>query len=61
MGVLVDLRIDDELANIVAFTGKPNAAGDDRYLVNAQAGELDVVLPDPGSFPEEASAYHGKW
>jgi hypothetical protein len=28
--------------------------GDDRYLVDAQAGELDVVLPDPGVFPEES-------
>lgn len=53
MGVLVDLRIDDELANIVAFTGNPSSPGDERYLVNAQAGELDVVLPDPGVFPEE--------
>jgi hypothetical protein len=53
MGVLVDPRATDELANIVAFSGNPAAAGDDRYLVDAQAGELDVVLPDPGVFPEE--------
>lgn len=53
MAVLVDPRIQNELANIVAFSGNPNSPGDDRYLVNAQAGELDVVLPDPGVFPEE--------
>jgi pyruvate, water dikinase len=53
MAVLVDLRIKNELANIVAFSGNPTSPGDDRYLVNAQAGELDVVLPDPGVFPEE--------
>ena len=53
MAVLVDLRIKNELANIVAFSGNPTSLGDDRYLVNAQAGELDVVLPDPGVFPEE--------
>lgn len=53
MGVLVDPRATGELANIVAFSGNPTASSDDRYLVNAQAGELDVVLPDPGVFPEE--------
>ncbi len=54
MAVLVDPRATGELANIVAFSGNPNAPGDDRYLVDAQAGELDVVLPDPGVFPEES-------
>jgi hypothetical protein len=54
MAVLVDPRAKGELANIVAFSGNPAAPGDDRYLVDAQAGELDVVLPDPGVFPEES-------
>jgi pyruvate, water dikinase len=54
MAVLVDPRATGELANIVAFSGNPTAPGDDRYLVDAQAGELDVVLPDPGVFPEES-------
>jgi phosphoenolpyruvate synthase/pyruvate phosphate dikinase len=54
MAVLVDPRIQNELANIVAFSGNPTSPGDDRYLVDAQAGELDVVLPEPGVFPEES-------
>jgi hypothetical protein len=53
MGVLVDLRSGDELANMVAFTGDPNIAGDHRYLVNAQKGELEVVSPTPGTWPEK--------
>jgi pyruvate, water dikinase len=51
MAVLVDPRIQKELANIVAFSGNPTAT-DERYLVNAQAGELAVVAADPGVFPE---------
>jgi phosphoenolpyruvate synthase/pyruvate phosphate dikinase len=53
MAVLVDPRATGELANIVAFSGNPTAKSDDRYLVDAQAGELAVVLPEPGVFPEE--------
>ena len=53
MGVLVDLRSGDELANAVAFTGDPNLAGDRRHLVNAQKGELEVVSPTPGTWPEK--------
>ena len=52
MAVLVDPRIQDELANIVAFSGNPTTPGDSRYLVNAQAGELAVVSADPGVYPE---------
>jgi pyruvate,water dikinase len=52
MGVLVDERYADELANMVVFTGDPNLAGDDRFLINAQAGDLEVVSPDPGTWPE---------
>jgi hypothetical protein len=52
MGVLVDTRVDDERANMVAFTGNPTA-DDDRYLVNSQAGEVDVVSTEPGVWPEQ--------
>ena len=52
MGVLVNTRAVDEAANAVAFTGNPTADGDDRYLVNAQVGEIEVVSSDGGSTPE---------
>jgi hypothetical protein len=52
MGVLVDTRTKDELANIVAFTGNLLLRGDRRYLVNAQVGELDVVSAVAGVWPE---------
>jgi pyruvate,water dikinase len=53
MAILVDLRSGDESANMVVFSGDPNLPGDDRVLVNAQLGELEVVSPDPGTFPEK--------
>ncbi len=53
MGLLVDLRVGDEAANMVAFTGDPSLAGDHRFLVNAQLGDLEVVSPDPGTWPEK--------
>ena len=28
-------------------------AGDGRFLINAQAGELEVVSPEPGTWPEK--------
>ncbi|MFT5682705.1 MAG: pyruvate,water dikinase [Myxococcota bacterium] len=52
MGILVNSRSKDELANAVAFTGNPTSDGDDRYLINAQEGELEVVSAEPGVFPE---------
>lgn len=52
MGVLCDTRSNDELANIVAFTGNPSSDTDDRYLVNAQYGELEVVSAEAGVYPE---------
>jgi pyruvate,water dikinase len=52
MGILVNDRSKDEQANAVAFTGNPTSEGDDRYLINAQEGELEVVSADPGVFPE---------
>jgi hypothetical protein len=50
--VLVNDRSESEQANIVAFTGNPSSDGDDRYLVNAQLGDLDVVSAEPGVWPE---------
>ena len=52
MGVLVVNRSNDEQANMVAFSGNPTSMDDDRYLVNAQEGELEVVASDPGILPE---------
>lgn len=52
MGILVNTRSKDERANIVMFTGDPSR-DDDRVLVNAQVGELDVVSALPGVFPEQ--------
>jgi hypothetical protein len=53
MAVLVDPGAKDELSSIVAFSGNPTAPGNEWYLVDAQAGELDVVLPDLDVFPEK--------
>ncbi len=55
MGVLGDLRSGDGLTNMVAFTGNPGLAGDARFLVNAQQGELEVVSPEPGTWPEKTA------
>jgi hypothetical protein len=52
MGVLCNDRSKDEQANIVAFTGNPTSAGDDRFLINAQEGELEVVAAEAGVYPE---------
>ncbi len=53
MGILVDERLGNELANMVVFTGDPNLTGDQRFLVNAQQGDLEVVSPEPGTWPEQ--------
>lgn len=53
MGVLINTRSKNERANFVAFTGNPTQASDERMLVNAQAGELDVVAAEPGLVPEK--------
>lgn len=53
MGILVNTRSKDEQVNAVAFTGNPTSEGDDRYLVNAQLGEFDVVSSEPGVYPEK--------
>ena len=52
MGVLVNERSQAELANLVAFNGNPVTPNDARYLINAQKGELPVVSPEPGIWPE---------
>ncbi|HCP45357.1 MAG TPA: hypothetical protein DIU15_04915 [Deltaproteobacteria bacterium] len=54
MGILVNTRTGDEQANIVAFTANPTSTTDDRMLVNAQLGELDVVAAEPGVVPEKS-------
>jgi hypothetical protein len=51
MGILVNTRSKDEQVNAVAFTGDP-VKDDDRILVNAQIGSLDVVSAEPGVVPE---------
>lgn len=53
MAVLVNERSGTEDANMVAFSGNPLVRGDARYLVNAQVGELPVVSPEPGMWPEQ--------
>lgn len=53
MGLLCSTRSNDEQANAVAFSGNPVVADDDRYLVNAQEGEIEVVSTDPGIVPED--------
>jgi hypothetical protein len=51
MGILVNTRSLDEQVNIVMFSGDP-ISDDDRFLVNAQDGEHDVVSGEPGLTPE---------
>jgi len=52
MGILVNTRSKDERVNAVAFTGNP-VADDDRLLLNAQVGWLDVVSAEAGVYPEQ--------
>lgn len=52
MGILVFSHYIGEQANAVAFSGNPGSMEDDRYLVNAQEGELEVVSSKPGEYPE---------
>ena len=56
MAVLVNERSEGELANMVAFSGNPLVRRDTRYLVNSQTGELPVVSPAPGMWPERRPA-----
>jgi hypothetical protein len=53
MGILVNSQSGNEKCNIVAFTGNPGAE-DNRYLFNAQIGDMPVVSAGPGIFPEKA-------
>ncbi len=53
MGILVNPRTTLEVANAVAFSGNPLGINDPRYLVSAQAGEIDVVSSRPGVWPEQ--------
>ncbi|MBN2496036.1 MAG: hypothetical protein JXR96_15695 [Deltaproteobacteria bacterium] len=52
MAILVSRAFQDEIANGVAFTGNPQDAMDDRYLINAQLGDEAVVGNDPAIVPE---------
>jgi len=52
MGILVFTHYIDEQANMVAFSGVPGTMGDDRFMVNAQEGDLAVVSSEPGVYPE---------
>ncbi|MDP2313881.1 MAG: PEP/pyruvate-binding domain-containing protein [Pseudomonadota bacterium] len=52
MAVLVNTQSEDEQANIVGFTGHPTL-DDPRWLVESQAGDLDVVSAEPGVWPEQ--------
>jgi hypothetical protein len=53
MAVLVSEGFPDEISNGVAFTGNPDVVTDRRYLINAQVGDISVVLPEPGILPEK--------
>lgn len=55
MGILVDTRAKDEQVNAVAFTGHP-VLDDDRFLIDAQVGWLDVVSAEGGVVPEQILA-----
>ncbi len=52
MGVLVSTQYEDEQANGVAFTGNPNDQEDNRYTINVQRGEVEVVNPPVGTTAE---------
>jgi hypothetical protein len=52
MAILVNDRIDREAANGVLFTAVPWAAGDRRFVVNAQWMDVDVVSPPEGALTE---------
>ncbi len=52
MALLVNPRSNNEMANAIAFSGNPNDGGDDRYLVQAQPGELEVASAEAGVYPE---------
>ncbi|HEY0138268.1 MAG TPA: PEP/pyruvate-binding domain-containing protein, partial [Nannocystis sp.] len=52
MAVLVSTQYEDEQANGVAFTGNPIKPDDDRYTINVQLGEIDVVSPPAGEIAE---------
>ena len=49
----MEVQSEQEEANLVAFTGNPTGE-DDRWLVEAQVGDTDVVSAEPGVTPERA-------
>jgi pyruvate,water dikinase len=52
MGLLVSTRYEAEQANGVAFTGNPIDPDDNRFTINVQLGEVDVVAPPDGTTAE---------
>lgn len=52
MGVLVSTQYEGEQANGVAFTGNPTLDDDNRYTINVQLGEVDVVDAPAGTSAE---------
>ncbi len=56
MAVLVDERVKNEHANIVAFSGHPGS-DETIFVINAQAGELDVVSSEAGVYPETSHVH----
>jgi pyruvate, water dikinase len=61
MGVLINPSYRDELANGVAVTANlfdPAPGGEDAFYVNAQIGEISVVLPDPNVVADQLTYYY---
>ncbi|RPJ08831.1 MAG: hypothetical protein EHM28_03205 [Spirochaetaceae bacterium] len=52
MAILVNARVKDEKVNMVIFTGNPGME-DNRFLFNAQEGDVDTVRSFGGIYPEK--------
>lgn len=61
MAILVHAAYKNERANGVAITANvfdPAPGGEDAFFVNAQLGEVSVVLPDPSILPDSLIYYY---
>ncbi len=61
MAILVHPAYKNERANGVAITANvfdPAPGGEDAFFVNAQLGEVSVVLPDPSILPDSLIYYY---
>lgn len=61
MAILVHPSYKNENANGVAITANifdPAPGGEDAFFVNAQLGEVSVVLPDPSILPDSLIYYY---